>query len=233
MAPERTSEAEGDQCVVLWNVGWDGYSALLKLRGEHRDPRMIYLDGSLFLVSPSMRHENLKDRLGHFVTEVVTGLDIPCILAGSTTLRRRTKRGGVEGDQTFYLANFARIRGKKKINLRVDPPPDLIVQVVVTHEADEAVEVCRRFRVPEVWICDQNQLTILQLQPNGRYAAFERSLAFPVLLAAEIHSWIIRDQDDTDTDWIKALRRWVTDVLVPRNREQIEKAVLKPDQQGV
>ena len=74
--------------------------------------------------------------------------------AGSTTFRRRAKRGGVEGDQTLLSGQLDRIRGKKKISLKIDPPPDLAIEVVVTHEADEAVEVYRRFRVPEVWICD-------------------------------------------------------------------------------
>jgi hypothetical protein len=103
--------------------------------------------------------------------------------------------------------------------LRVDPPPDLVIEVVETHPADAAIEVYRRIRVPEVWICGPNELTILQLNASGRYVSAERSLAFPILTAAEIHSWIIREQENTDTDWIKALRRWVLEVLVPRHRE--------------
>jgi Uma2 family endonuclease len=218
-----TTEPDGDQCVELWNVGWKGYSTLLRMRGDHRYPRMTYLDGSVYLVSPSFEHESLERRLDRFVTVVVEELDIPCISAGSTTLRRRSKRGGVEGDETYYLTNLARIRGKKKINLRVDPPPDLAAEIVVTHDADEAVEVWRRFRVPEVWICDRDRLTILLLQANGQYAEAERSLAFPALTAAEVHAWVVRDQDEDDTAWVKALRRWVAEVLVPRHRELTKK----------
>jgi Uma2 family endonuclease len=213
------TESDGDQCVVLRDIGWEGYRRILKIRGERNVPRMVYLDGSLLLMSPSLRHENLKERFGLFVAEVVVGLSIPCILAGSTTLRRQVKRGGVEGDQTYYFSNLSRIRGKEKINLRVDPPPDLAIEVVVSHGADEAMEVYRRFKVPELWICGQNELTILHLNASGRYVSAERSLVFPMLTAAEIHSWIIREQEDTDTDWIKALRFWVLEVLVPRHRE--------------
>jgi Uma2 family endonuclease len=215
----RPTEPEGDQCVALWNIDWKGYSAFLKMRGERRLPRMIYLDGSLFLTSPSMRHDNLIERLGRFVTEVVTGLGIPSILAASTTLRRTSQRGGVEGDQTYYLANFARIRGKKKVSLRVDPPPDLAIEVVVSHDADEAIEVYRRLKVLEVWICDDSRLTIIRLESSGKYTPAERSVAFPVLTASEIHSWLIRDQGESDAAWIKALRRWVAEVLAPRHRE--------------
>ena len=137
--------------------------------------------GASTSVSPSFAHEYLKERLGIFVMEVVVGLDIPCIPCGSTTFRRRARRGGVEGDQTFYLANLARIRGKKKIDLRTDPPPDLAIEAVATHDADAAVEVYRRLRVPEVWVCDQARLSILVLQADGRYAeaGSERRLPGP------------------------------------------------------
>ena len=217
--PARTSDAECDQCVVFWDVGWKEYLTLLRVRGERRLPRMIYLDGSLFLVSPSFPHEHLKERLGRFVTEVVTGLKIPCSPSGSTTFRRRTRRGGVEGDLTYYLANEASIRGKKKINLRVDPPPDLAIEVVWSHDAEAAIEVYRRFGVPELWICEQDELRILVLHPNGQYAEAQRSLSLPVLTSEEIRSWIGRPQAESETNWVLELRQWVVEVLVPRHRE--------------
>jgi Uma2 family endonuclease len=179
---------------------------------------MIYLDGTVWLISPTFPHERLKVRLGRFVTEVVVGLDIPSIAAASTTLRRRAKEAGVEGDQTYYLANEARIRGKDKIDLRSDPPPDLAIEAVYTHAADEAIEVYRRIRVPEVWICDEAELVTLVLQPNGKYSASTTSAAFPFLTADEIHERIFRPHVGSDTDWIKDLRRWVRRVLRPRVR---------------
>jgi Uma2 family endonuclease len=228
--PDRTTEIDGDQCVVLRDIGWKGYTTLLKVRGERSDPRMVYLDGSLLLLSPSYFHERLKELLGCFIMILVEELEIPCLMAGSTTFRRRAKRGGVEGDETYYLTNLDRIRGKKKINLKVDPPPDLAIEVVVSHDADDAVEVYRRFRVPEVWICDENQLTILVLQLDGQYVPSERSHAFSLLRASEIHSWVTRSQDGSDTAWIKELRRWIAEVLVPRHQEQKQAAASPPDQ---
>ncbi len=227
--PAQTTEIEGDQCVVLRDIGWKGYTTLLRVRGEHSIPRMVYIDGSLLLLSPSYIHESLKELLGAFILTLVAELEIPCLMAGSTTFRRRAKRGGVEGDQTYYLANFGRIRGKKKISLKVDPPPDLAIEVVVSHDADDAVEVYRRFRVPEVWICDENQLTILVLQPDGQYVLSERGHAFSFLTASETHSWVSRSQDSSDTAWIIALRRWIAEVLAPRYQEQKKRAASAPD----
>jgi Uma2 family endonuclease len=230
--PERSIETEGDQCVVFWDIGWEGYSTLLKLRREQSVPKMVYLDGSLYLVSPSLRHENLKDRIGLLVSEVMAALGIRFILSGSTTLRRRSKRGGAEGDLSYYLTNLARVRGEKKINLRVDAPPDLAIEVVVSHDGDEAIEVYRRFRVAELWICDEAELTILRLGADGQYAPAECSEALSTLRATEVHSWVTRDEDEDDWAWLMALRRWVAEVLVPRHRDRTKQGPATSDQQG-
>jgi Uma2 family endonuclease len=206
----------GDQCVRLAGLGWKGFLTVLRLRGDHPAPRMIYLDGDLLLVSPSYIHERLAERLGMFVIEVVVGLGIPCMPSGSTTFRRRKKLAGVEGDKTYYLANAAQILGKREIDLRFDPPPDLAIEAVHTHEAAVAVEVYRRIGVPEVWVCDEAELRILVRQANGRYGRAEASAAFPFLKAAEVFAWITKPETVTATEWAADLRRWVRDTLVPR-----------------
>ncbi len=217
--PERTTDAGADQRVVFPDVGWKGYATLLKLRGERRQPRMVYRDGTLYLMSPAFPHEFLKERLGSIITEVVVGLDLPFRPAGSTTFRRKAKKGGVEGDLTYYLASEAKIRNRTALDLRVDPPPDLAVEVVWTHDADAAIEVYRRFKVPEVWVCGQDELKILVLQEGRRYAEAERSTVLPMLGVAEISRWVHMPWPMPQLEWIKALRRWVAEVLAPRRQE--------------
>jgi Uma2 family endonuclease len=211
-------EAGSDSRVAFRDVGWKGYVTLLRLRGERSWPRMIYLDGTVWLMSPAYPHERLKKRLGWVVEEIVRTFGIPCVATASTTFRRRVKKGGVEGDQTYYLANEGRIRGKDKIHLRTDPPPDLAIEAVYSHDADEAVEVYRRFHVPEVWVCDEAELVVLILQPDGQYARSATSAAFPFLTAAEIHDWAVRPQTVSDTEWMNELHRWVRRTLKPRVR---------------
>ena len=131
-----TREADGDQCVEFPDIGWKGYVTLLRLRGERSMPKMVYLDGTVWLMSPSFPHERLKKRLGWVVEEIVVGFDIPCIATALDDLPPPGQEGGVEGDQTYYLANEARIRGKDKIRLRTDPPPDLAIEAVYSHDAE-------------------------------------------------------------------------------------------------
>ncbi|CAN5814821.1 Uma2 family endonuclease [soil metagenome] len=211
-----------DHCVELRGIDWNGYLTMLRLRGEYSRPKLVYLDGTLYMMSPSFLHERLKERLGLFVMVVVEELDIPCIVAGETTFRRRSKRGGVEPDKSFYLTHEALVRGKNDLHLRTDPPPDLAVEAVNTHDPGPAVTVLKRFRVPEIWVGDEEGVRILVRRANGRYVASETSLAFPFLSALEIADWVLRPQAGSDTDWIKELRRWVNEVLAPRYRARSE-----------
>lgn len=213
-----TVTAEPDQCVVMREIGWEGYNRVLRLRAERPRPRMVYLDGDLYLMSPGHSHERDKDRFLLFVVEVTVGLRIPFHLAGSTTYRRRKKDGGIEPDQSFYLANAAKVRNKKAIQLKTDPPPDLSIEVVYSNSSAEAVEVSRRFGIPEVWVCTETSLTFLVLGPDGNYEEKSSSLAFPFLSAAEVLQWIRKPEADdaSDLDWTFDLRRWVQETLIPR-----------------
>lgn len=214
---------DGDQRVEFVGIGWEGYRALLKIQGEKSRPQITYLDGDAYLVSPSNLHEWLKKRLGQIVVEVATGLNIPLVMAGETTLRLRKKQAGVQPDESFYLANAARIAPKirkEDLDLRIDPPPDLAIEVVHTHDAKEAIEVLRRLRVPEIWIGDADGLRILVRRANGRYVRSEASTAFPFLTADEIFERANSLSSGLDSDWTKEVRRWVQDVLVPRVRGQ-------------
>lgn len=213
---QKAGPAIGDQCIVLRGIGWKGYTTVLRLRGERRFPRLVYLDGDLYLMSPAFPHERMALRMGQLVLVIIEEFRIPCVPARSTTFRRRKKEAGVEPDQSFYLANEARVRGKDEIDLRVDPPPDLVVEAVHTHDADAAVRVHKRFRVPEIWVGDEQGVKILVRRANGRYVEVDSSVAFPFLKASEIADWVLKPQTLPETEWLIEVRQWVRNVLDPR-----------------
>ena len=173
-----------------------------------RCPRMVYLDGTVWLMSPAFPHERLKKRLGWVVEVIVDELDIPCIAAGIDDLpppdQAWRSRGGPDAT-TWLMKSVSAAR--TSISLKTDPPPDLAIEAVYSHDADAAIEVYRRFKVPEVWVCDEAELVILVLQSNGRYAESATSAAFPFLSAAEMYDWVSRPQTESDTEWIKELRQ--------------------------
>ena len=215
-APASSSPV--DHTIHLPGVGWEGYQTILRLRGDRPSPRLLYLDGDLTLMSPSMPHECHSRLLGRFVPEVAAGLGLPCSGIGSTRLGREVLNVGVEGDQVFYLDSLAAVRGKVKLDLNVDPPPDLAIEVVVTHGAEGALEVYRRLGVPEVWVFTLDRLAFLRLGEDGTYAESAESRAFSMLRADEVFGWVDQPPLTDESEWSDRLRAWVRDVLVPRVR---------------
>ena len=212
-----TKTRSADRWVMIV-TDWAGYQAMLKIRGERCSPRIIYLDGRMTLVSPGFSHEVIKKRLGTLIQEVVIGLKIPAVFAGSTTLRKQRRRGGVEGDEVYYFANADKVAGKKAIDLQIDPPPDLAVEAVVSHPVKDALEVYRRLGVPEVWVCDGRKLRIYVLQADQSYDLAASSVSLPMLSAEQILKWVQHDSDANDMTWAVSIRQWVADELAPHLR---------------
>lgn len=59
-------------------------------------------------------------------------LDVHVESLGSTTFRRGDLDRGFEPDSYFYIRNAASVRGKKRIDLSTDPPPDLVIEIDIT-----------------------------------------------------------------------------------------------------
>lgn len=217
-ARNRVSPARRDQIVSLRGIGWDGYWDLLRMRGERARPRIIYLDGDAWLMSPGYLHERWAERFGMFVHEVIAGLDIPCTPAGHTTLWIEHRKVGVEADKSFYFTNERAVRNKTDLFMGQDPPPDLAIEAVRTRAAGAAIECYRRLGVPEIWVGRAAGVRFFVRDDEGAYRAATASRSLPFLTPADVTGWILRPMDVPETDWIKALRRWVQTTLAPRIR---------------
>jgi Uma2 family endonuclease len=217
VAGERGAERP-DMVVTLQGLTWDDFETIARIKGEHHHPRLLYSQGALTQVSPSKAHEQGEDRLDAIVKAVAVELDIDFAATGATLFRRRDLERGIEGDRTYYIANAPVACRDEEIDLEVDPPPDLVIEVEVSNPADEAVETWRRLGVPEVWIhkARRSALTILHLDDQGRYAESPVSRAFPFLKASEILHWLARPEGETDNRWERRLRAWVRDELAKR-----------------
>jgi Uma2 family endonuclease len=211
----------GDQRLVLHNVSWESYVAINDALVERPGLRMFYCDGRLTLLTESRKHSWRAERLGELVAELARGLKMTWEDAGSATFRRRAKKGGVEGDKTYYFGeNAARMKGPKDIDLNVQPPPDLAIEVEVTHSADDAVIVWGRLGVREVWRLDPiaMECTFWSRRTDGTYERIERSLAFPMLTPADVIEQMRLADELGAGDWYSELGRWVRKVIIPRRR---------------
>ena len=135
-----------------------------------------------------MPHESGKCLIGRMI-EMFTflrGIDIRS--SASTTFRRTDLKRGFEADESYYIQFAGHIRSKREIDLSIDPPPDLVVEVEMTRSAIDKLRLFASMGIPEVWRYDGNTLLIGSLEKD-RYieARFSRVLpGFPVELANEL-----------------------------------------------
>jgi Uma2 family endonuclease len=213
-----TAAPAQDQWVVIPTT-WETYRALLEERGEKCRPKYTYVDGRLTAVSPGHSHEEVRKRIAGMIEDILVGLMIDAHASGQVTLLKDSRsRAGNEADESYYLTNIERVRGKKDLVMGVDPPPDLVVEVVFSNPEDDALEAYRRLGVREVWVCKGAELLFLTASPEGRFERSPVSSVLPFVLADELAEWLYRSEYPSDTRLRHAFRTWVAETLAPRRQ---------------
>lgn len=168
------------QRIQLQEVNWNDFVTILDELGDKRACRIAYSDGLLEIRMPLPEHEVDKELIGDMVKILLEELDIDNECFGSTTFKRQDVTKGIEPDQCFYIRNHAVMIGKRRVDLTIDPPPDLAIEVDVTSKT--GLDAYRALGVPELWRFEDGQLQISLLQ-NGQYQDANSSLHpnFPIM----------------------------------------------------
>jgi len=152
------------------NVSWEMYEGILKELdqelGHERKTRVNYGKGILEIMAPLPEHEIDKVIISDLVKVILEELDIEFISLGSTTFKNQEMLVAVEADDCFYIKNEALMRGKNRINLMFDPPPELAIKIDIT--ARTRLNNYEALGVLELWRFDGKKLQINILQ-NGQY----------------------------------------------------------------
>lgn len=201
-------EGQLTQMVVLPNISWKTYQAMLADMGDHRVTRAAYDQGTLTLKVPSKLHEivnRLLARIAATLTEE-TGLEV--INIGSTTLNREDLEKGAEPDTGFYIQNAYRLEGLDP-KMPKDLPPDLVIEVDITSPSTQRLSIYQALGIPEVWRYTKRYgLEIYQLQASG-YAKTEASIALPQLTATRLNEFLALRQTQGENQVIRAVRDWI------------------------
>ena len=194
------------ESIHLSGISWKTYETLLQELSDRR-LRLTYNRGNLEIMAPSPEHERFKKVSGRFVETMAEELDIRIEPLGSTTLKR-PELSGAEPDECFYIYNIDAVRGKKRLDLTLDPAPDLVVEIDVTSSSQSRLQVYADLGVAEVWIYNGESLVIQQLQ-NGTYITSQTSQFFRNLPIPEIAGFLQQAETMDYLELIKAFRRWV------------------------
>ena len=196
----------GDACVWLSGVAWEDYVRLRDIP-ESRNVRMTYDEGSLELMSPSKLHERIAELLGRFVAAWTEERGIAVQGCGATTFGREDLQKGLEPDKCYYIQHVEAVRDRDELDLAVDPPPDLVIEVDITSPSRHRFPVYARLGVPELWLWRNDQLRWFCLGDDGHYATADDSIAlpgFPRRLAEQI---LVERRAEDDTSLTRDFRR--------------------------
>jgi Uma2 family endonuclease len=201
-----------EQRVVLNHVSWETYEHLLVDNIDARSPRFTYNQGILEIMSPSAKHEDFAALLADIAALVAEERGVEFKDLRSVTLRRPDLEQGVEADSSFYLQNVERIIGKEEIeiDLLVDPPPDLVIEVEITRPAISKLPIYAAFGVPEVWLTDGHEVRILRLVA-GEYKRSEQSAVLPPLTESVLSDFREQSKSLKPIAWRKMVRNWARD----------------------
>jgi Uma2 family endonuclease len=192
----------------LEDISWDEYEQLLDQLAEWRGMRVSYDRGRVEIMSPSFQHERFIAFISGVGRVLAEEMDLTVEAAGATTYKQESLLKGSEGDESFYVQNATAIIGKRQIDLDIDPPPDVVVEVDITNESLSKFPIYAAFLVPEIWRYDGKQARIYHLV-NQTYVERDESLSFPVLTAQAMTEFLEQSKTQGQTAALAAFRQWV------------------------
>lgn len=213
----RTTPAMDGQSILLYDVDWRTY---VKVSGafQERHIRFTYDRGTLEIITLSAEHERPSNLIALIIQVLAEELNLPAIGAGSTTMRSKKFLRGLEPDKCYYLKNAPLILHKRRIDLRIDPPPDLAVEFDVTSSSLDRMGIYAALNVPEVWRYDGKTLRVFLLGEDRQYLETDRSGNFPILPVAELNRFLNQWLEKDDTTIIREFRAWVQDKAAPASQ---------------
>jgi Uma2 family endonuclease len=207
-------QATEGQRLVLYDVSWQTYGRLLRVFDERR-LRLTYDRGALEIMTLTHEHESYNEILGRLVVALTEELGLPIKGGRSTTFRRRKRRRGLEPDNCYWIASEPRVRGKNKIDLRVDPPPDLAIEIDITSSSLDRRGIYADLGVPEVWRFTDQTLTFHVLGDDQRYTLVPRSAAFPFVTPGDVFRFLALRSTLDENAVVREFRAWVRAEVTP------------------
>lgn len=168
-----------DAMTIFRHIAWEEYKTIVKGLGHAPRIRMAYDGGTLQIMTTSPKHERLAAMFGWLVLEISKGLRQHLESIRSATLMNEIVKKGTEADDCFYIQHASQVVGKD-IDLDVDPPPDLAIEVDITSPSLKKFPIYAALGVPELWRYKRGKTQFFELVEDD-YQEITHSLAFPFL----------------------------------------------------
>ncbi len=198
--------------LTIADVSAAEFADILTALGENRALRVTYYQNQLELRMPSEDHEVITRMIDAMVSILCEELGLNLKTIGSTMLKSRP--GAPEADNAYYIEHEPEVRGKT-VDLTQDPPPDLVVEVDITHSDINKKELYQAMGIPEFWTYDGKRglVTFYGLQ-DGVYREQPVSPTFSILDRTTLKDFIDRCKQAGELPAKRWFRAWVQAALV-------------------
>ena len=200
--------------LLLHGLDWDRYRQIASaLRGRH--VRLRYDRGSLEFMTISSADAHLSRLLAQFVVVLTDEFGLPRRSFGDMTCDREDLSRGLEPDECFYITNEPAVRGREVLDLTIDPPPDLMIEIDLSRPRRDRPAIQAGLGVPELWQCDGQTLRTLLLTPEGGYVVAEEGRCIPSLRPAALEPFLQRRHDTDEGTLVREFRNWARAAAAP------------------
>lgn len=199
----------GEKRFLFRSLDWQRYHTLRQTLSQERNVRFTYMHGTLEVTMPLEIHEFSARMIELFIRILVVELGMKVKTMGSTTLDREILDKSAEPDDAYYIQNQPLVAGRD-VDLENDPPPDLVVEVDITHTDINKVQLYAAMGVPEFWRYNGKNWRIYALC-DGEYKEVEESPTFPLVPKVKLYEFLATARQD-EADAELALRQWVRSI---------------------
>ncbi|MGC1217237.1 MAG: Uma2 family endonuclease [Phormidesmis sp.] len=196
----------GEKRLIFRSLDWQRYQTLRTTLGHERTIRFTYAQGTLEVTMPLEIHEFSAGLLGLFIRilAIESGMDIKTM--GSTTLEREALDRSAEPDVAYYIQNQPLVAGRD-VDLEKDPPPDLVVEVDITHTDIDKLSLYAAMGIPEFWRYNGKVWRIYCLQGSA-YEEVTVSPTFDRVPKVKLYEFLsMARQSEAQAE--RSLRAWV------------------------
>jgi Uma2 family endonuclease len=203
--PQTKLQSAGEQRVLLRGLSWESYLQILNALPDSRRARLTYDDGVLEITMPSELHEFSRSLIDIFIRTLIEVMGLRLKTMGSTTMNYPHLKKGAEPDNAYYIQNQPLVKGRT-VDFSQDPPPDLVVEVDITHTDIAKNQFYASLGIPEFWRFDGQVWRIYQLQEQV-YVEVENSPIFPQVPKERLYAFLAEAQED-EIEAVRSIRSW-------------------------
>ncbi len=197
-----------DSVLIQHGVSWNDYEELLRAVGDAPGQHISFDDGTLQIMTLSFKHEKYVRLIERIIDRLSARLRIKVLSYGSATMKKEREQKGAEPDACFYVQSAELVGKKEEIDLNVDPPPDVVVEIDLHHESISKTPIYAALGVPEFWRYDGDSVTIYHLR-EGQYVASEASESLPLLTGAVLTEFLARIPKEDQYEILLAFEEWL------------------------